>query len=157
MLRGGYSRTPSRPREVRRRPLPLQDLLFSYENEDYIHLPHTLIAHMVTAVAVSVKPWSKPQYFIPLGGMVIGNSMNAIAIALQRLLGELRKRRGEVEAMQCLGADYKDAGKDMLGMAMRVGAIPSINSMMAIGVAFIPDLMTGQILTGADPLQAVRY
>jgi putative ABC transport system permease protein len=108
-------------------------------------------------VVVSVKPWWKPQYFIPLGGMVIGNSMNAIAIALERLLGELRKRRHEVEARLCLGADYKEASKDMLSIAMRAGMIPSINSMMAVGIVFIPGMMTGQILAGADPLQAVRY
>lgn len=120
-------------------------------------ISYVIVAYMVTAVVVSVKPWWKPQYFIPLGGMVIGNSMNAIAIALERLLGELRKRRQEVEAMLCLGANYKEASKDILRTAMRAGMIPSINSMMAVGIVFIPGMMTGQILAGADPLQAVRY
>lgn len=120
-------------------------------------ISHILVSYMVTAVVVGVTPWWKPQYFIPLGGMVIGNSMNAIAIALERLLGELRKRRLEVEAMLCLGADYKEASKDILGTAMRAGMIPSINSMMVVGIVFIPGMMTGQILAGADPLQAVRY
>jgi putative ABC transport system permease protein len=120
-------------------------------------ISYAIVSYLVTAVVVNVNPWWKPQYFIPLGGMVIGNSMNAIAIALERLLGELRKRRHEVEAMLCLGADYKEASKDMLGTAMRAGMIPSINSMMAVGVVFIPGMMTGQILAGADPLQAVRY
>jgi putative ABC transport system permease protein len=120
-------------------------------------ISYVIVAYMVTAVVVSVKPWWKPQYFIPLGGMVIGNSMNAIAIALERLLGELRKRRQEVEAMLCLGANYKEASKDILRTAMRAGMIPSINSMMAVGIVFIPGMMTGQILAGADPIQAVRY
>jgi putative ABC transport system permease protein len=120
-------------------------------------ISYVIVSYMVTAVVVSVKPWWKPQYFIPLGGMVIGNSMNAIAIALERLLGELRKRRAEVEARLCLGANYKEASQDMLGKAMRAGMIPSINSMMAVGIVFIPGMMSGQILAGADPLQAVRY
>jgi putative ABC transport system permease protein len=120
-------------------------------------ISYVLVSYMVTAIVVGVTPWWKPQYFIPLGGMVIGNSMNAIAIALERLLGELRKRRLEVEAMLCLGADYKEASKDILSTAMRAGMIPSINSMMAVGIVFIPGMMTGQILAGADPLQAVRY
>jgi putative ABC transport system permease protein len=118
---------------------------------------YMIVAYMVTAVLVSVEPWWKPQYFIPLGGMVIGNSMNAIAIALERLLGELRKRRLEVEAMLCLGADYKEASQDILRNAMRAGMIPSINAMMGVGVVFIPGMMTGQVLAGADPVQAVRY
>jgi putative ABC transport system permease protein len=77
-------------------------------------ISYVVVTYMVTAVLVNVEPWWKPQYFIPLGGMVIGNSMNAIAIALERLLGELRKRRLEVEAMLCLGADYKEASRDTL-------------------------------------------
>ena len=118
---------------------------------------YVIVAYLVTAVLVSVEPWWKPQYFIPLGGMVIGNSMNAIAIALERLLGELRKRRLEVEAMLCLGANYKEASQDILRNAMRAGMIPSINAMMGVGVVFIPGMMTGQVLAGADPVQAVRY
>jgi putative ABC transport system permease protein len=120
-------------------------------------ISYVIVSYLVTAVLINVEPWWKPQYFIPLGGMVIGNSMNAIAIALERLLGELRGRRLEVEMMLCLGADYKEASQDMFRNAMRAGMIPSINSMMGVGIVFIPGMMTGQILAGADPLQAIRY
>lgn len=116
-----------------------------------------LVAYLVTAVLIGVSPWWKPQYFIPLGGMIIGNSMNAIAIALERLLGDLRERRNEVEMNLCLGADYKEASRDIVRNAMRSGMIPSINSLMGVGVVFIPGMMTGQILAGADPLIAIRY
>jgi putative ABC transport system permease protein len=57
----------------------------------------------------------------------------------------------------CLGADYKEASHDMHQEAIRAGMIPSINSMMAVGLVFIPGMMTGQILAGADPLIAIRY
>ena len=120
-------------------------------------ISYMVVSYVVTAVLVNVDPWWKPQYFIPLGGMVIGNSMNATAIALERLLGDLRKRRLEVEAMLCLGADYREATKNVLRDAMRAGMIPSINAMMGAGVVFIPGMMTGQILAGANPVQAVRY
>lgn len=116
-----------------------------------------LIAFMVTAVVIGVDPWWRPQYFIPLSGMVIGNSMNAMAISLERLLGDLRGRRPEIEMMLCLGADYKEASQGIFRDAMRAGMIPSINSMMAVGVVFIPGMMTGQILAGADPVSAIRY
>jgi putative ABC transport system permease protein len=120
-------------------------------------ISYFLVAYLVTAVLVAVKPWWQPQYFIPLGGMIIGNSMNAIAIALERLLGDLRERRSEVEMKLCLGADYKEASQDIVRSAMRSGMIPSINSLMGVGVVFIPGMMTGQILAGADPLVAIRY
>jgi len=120
-------------------------------------ISYSLVSILVTGVVVGARPWWKPQYFIPLAGMIIGNSMNAVAISLDRLLGELRKRRQEVEMMLCLGADYREASKDMVRTAMRAGMIPSINSMMAVGVVFIPGMMTGQILAGADPVLAIRY
>lgn len=120
-------------------------------------ISYSLVSIMVTGVVVGARPWWKPQYFIPLAGMLIGNSMNAMAISLDRLLGELRKRRQEVEMMLCHGADYGEASRDMVKTAMRAGMIPSINSMMAAGVVFIPGMMTGQILAGADPVLAIRY
>ena len=116
-----------------------------------------LVSFMVTAVVLGVEPWWKPQYFIPLGGMVIGNSMNAIAIALDRLLGDLRSNRKEVEMRLCLGADYKEASQEIVRDALKAGMIPSINSMMAVGMVFIPGMMTGQILSGISPLVAARY
>jgi putative ABC transport system permease protein len=120
-------------------------------------LSYFTVTYIVTLFIVAVEPWWKPQYFITLAGMIIGNSMNATAIALERLLSELRGRRLEVEARLCLGATYKEASQDMFRNAMRAGMIPSINSMMAAGIVFIPGMMTGQILAGSDPLQAIRY
>ncbi len=116
-----------------------------------------LITFLVTAIVVDVKPWWKPQYFIPIGGMVIGNSMNAIAIALERLLNDMRSKRQEIEMKLCLGADYKEASIDIVRNAMKAGMIPSINSMMAVGIVFIPGMMTGQILAGANPITAIKY
>ncbi|WP_028319905.1 ABC transporter permease [Desulfatiglans anilini] len=116
-----------------------------------------IISYLVSGVVVGATPWWRAQVFIPLGGMVIGNSMNAVAVSLERLLSDLRGRRREVEMMLCLGADYREASREILRNAIKAGMIPSINSMMAAGVVFIPGMMTGQILAGADPLTAIRY
>ncbi len=115
------------------------------------------VAFVVTAVVIDVQPWWEPRYFIPLGGMVIGNSMNAIAIALERMLGEMRTRQNEIEMHLCLGADSIEASKEIVKNAMQAGMIPSINSMMAVGMVFIPGMMTGQILGGSDPIIAIKY
>lgn len=115
------------------------------------------VSFVVTAVIVGVDPWWEPRYFIPLGGMVIGNSMNAIAIALERMLGDIRTKRNEIEMMLCMGADRAEAGRPILRNAMQAGMIPSINSMMAVGMVFIPGMMTGQILGGSDPMTAIKY
>jgi putative ABC transport system permease protein len=120
-------------------------------------LSYFLVSYLVTAVVVGVEPWWEPRYFLPLGGMVIGNSMNAIAIAIERLINELKSRRAEIEMKLCLGADSREASREILQTAMHAGMIPSINAMMAVGMVFIPGMMTGQIIAGSDPLIAIKY
>jgi putative ABC transport system permease protein len=120
-------------------------------------LSFTLITMIVNGLIVHVRPWYEPRYFLPLGGMVIGNSMNAIAIALDRLFGELRKSRSLVEMRLTLGASYREATADITRGAVKAGMIPSINAMMGVGMVFIPGMMTGQILAGADVITAVKY
>ena len=118
---------------------------------------YALVTTVVTGVIVGAKPWWTPQYFIPLAGMIVGNSMTAISICLDRLFSDLRSRRSEVEMKLCLGADYREASRDILAGAVRAGMIPSINSLMAVGLVSLPGMMTGQILSGTDPLTAIRY
>ena len=120
-------------------------------------LSFTIITMIVNGVIVEVRPWYEPRYFLPLGGMVIGNSMNAIAIALERLFGELRKSTNLVEMRLSLGATYREAAADITRGAVKAGMIPSINAMMGVGMVFIPGMMTGQILAGADVITAVKY
>jgi putative ABC transport system permease protein len=120
-------------------------------------LSFTVITMIVNGIIVQVRPWYEPRYFLPLGGMVIGNSMNAIAIALERLFGELRKSKSLVEMRLTLGASYREATADITRGAVRAGMIPSINAMMGVGMVFIPGMMTGQILAGADVITAVKY
>ncbi len=116
-----------------------------------------LVTLLVTGVVVQASPWWKAQYFLPLGGMIVGNSMNALALSLERLFSDLRARRDEVEMRLGLGADYREASQEIMRNALKAGMIPSINSMMGVGVVFIPGMMTGQILAGVDPMMAVRY
>ncbi|THB65405.1 MAG: iron export ABC transporter permease subunit FetB [Desulfovibrio sp.] len=116
-----------------------------------------LIAYVVTGVVVGSDPWWKPQYFVPLAGMVIGNSMSALAISLERLFTDLRAKLREVEMRLSLGADYAEASHEIMADALKAGMIPSINSMMGVGLVFIPGMTAGQVLAGSDPLMAVRY
>jgi putative ABC transport system permease protein len=121
-----------------------------------------LISYFATALFVSglivgVTPWWDPRYFIPAGGMVIGNSMSALAIALERLFRDLREQKELVEMKLTLGANYREASDDLFRKAVSAGMIPSINAMMGVGLVFIPGMMSGQILAGTDPMIAIRY
>ncbi|EPR36098.1 Conserved hypothetical protein CHP00245 [Alkalidesulfovibrio alkalitolerans DSM 16529] len=120
-------------------------------------LSYLVVSVMVTGVIVQASPWWRAEYFIPLAGMVIGNSMSALALALERLLSELRDKRERVEMLLSLGASPAEASRDAVRAALRAGIMPSINSMMGVGIVFIPGMMTGQILAGADPRDAISY
>lgn len=98
-----------------------------------------------------------PQYIIPLSGMIIGNSMIACGVTLNRLSSEFKLRRGEVELALSLGANPKKASLSVVKAAVKAGMIPTIDSMKTVGLVQLPGMMTGQILAGADPIQAVRY
>ena len=118
-------------------------------------------AFFVTGLAlvgiVRVDPWFDPQYLIPLLGMVLGNTLNGISLSLDRFVESLVQRRDAVEATLALGGTRWEAAHDHIRDAMRVGLIPMINSMMVIGIVSLPGMMTGQILAGAAPTDAVRY
>ena len=120
-------------------------------------LSYMVVTVIVVAVIVQAHPWYAPKYFIPLGGMVIGNSMSAIAVAMERLLADLRRRRAEVELHLCLGANATQASAQLFRASIRAGMTPSITSMMGVGIVWIPGMMTGQIIAGSDPLLAVKY
>lgn len=118
---------------------------------------YLLVTVTVTGAVIGAEPWWSPQYFLPIGGMVLGNSMNSVALSLDRLFSDLRARAAEVEMRLCLGADAAEASQELVRAAVRAGMIPSINSMMAVGLVSLPGMMTGQILGGGDPAQAIRY
>lgn len=120
-------------------------------------ISYMLVTIVVNAFVVNVDPWFKPQYFITLGGMVIGNSMNALAITLERIFADVRKRRDEIELYLCLGANHGEATMSLTKEAIRAGMIPSINAMMTVGIVFLPGMMTGQIIAGVDPLSSIKY
>jgi len=94
---------------------------------------------------------------IPIAGMVLGNSMNGVALALERTFSDMDARSEELLAMTALGATPWEAAGDVVRTAIRAGLIPTINSMAAAGLVFIPGMMTGQVLAGADPLNAAYY
>jgi putative ABC transport system permease protein len=106
---------------------------------------------------IGLTPWYDPRYLIPLAGMVIGNSMTGASLAAERLAGEMAERREEIETALCLGASSRLAVREAVRSALRAALMPSINAMAAMGVVFLPGMMTGQILSGTEPVVAVRY
>lgn len=116
-----------------------------------------IVAFIVTAVVISADKWYTARIVIPVAGMILGNSMNGISLGIDRLFSDFRNKSDEIETMLSLGATPWEAIRDKVKDALRTGMTPSINSMMSVGIVFLPGMMTGQILGGVDPLTAVRY
>jgi putative ABC transport system permease protein len=116
---------------------------------------------MMAAVAlfaiVPARPWYTPQFAIPLLGMILGNTLNGISLGLDRLGSELSTKRSQVETLLALGATRWEAARQPVQEAVRTGMIPLINSMMVVGIVSLPGMMTGQILAGVEPVEAVKY
>ena len=115
------------------------------------------VSVLALLVVISNTPWYAPQYAIPLLGMVLGNTMNGIALGLDRLTHEASARRAVLEARLALGQDWDETIADTRREAIRVGMIPIINAMAAAGIVSLPGMMTGQILAGTPPVEAVKY
>jgi putative ABC transport system permease protein len=97
---------------------------------------------MVVFGVLDLHPWYEPRFLIPIAGMIFANSMNAVSISAERFESELER-----------GNNYSDAR----ATSYKAALIPIINALFAVGLVSLPGMMTGQILSGVDPLIAVRY
>ncbi|MGU9956164.1 MAG: ABC transporter permease [Arenicellales bacterium WSBS_2016_MAG_OTU3] len=101
-----------------------------------------LLLVIVTQIVVPMPSWFEPRFVIPLAGMIFSHTMNSISLAGERFESELAQ-----------DADYETAR----AAAFRTSLIPQINALLAVGIVSLPGMMTGQILSGTDPLIAARY
>ena len=115
------------------------------------------VALFALIVLVGNEPWYQPQYAIPLLGMLLGNTMNGIALALDRLTQSAWEQRDVIEARLMLGYSAPEAVSGIRQQVFRSGLIPIINAMAAAGIVSLPGMMTGQILAGIEPVEAVKY
>lgn len=106
---------------------------------------------------INTEPWYQPQYSIPLLGMMLGNTMTGVALSLDRLTSSAWQQRAVIETRLALGQPWQTALRETLRESVRVGLIPIINAMAAAGIVSLPGMMTGQILSGTPPLEAVKY
>ena len=121
---------------------------------------------LVAAISVTVlalgtqirpDPWFDPRYAIPLLGMILGNTMTGISLGLDTLTVAAVRESASIEARIALGQPRFEALGTVMRDALRAGFMPIINSMSATGIVSLPGMMTGQILAGVPPVEAVKY
>ena len=100
------------------------------------------VLYLISQFIVDLPRWFEPSFIVPIAGMIFANSMNTVSLAGERFF--IEKDRGE---------DYEDSRK----IALETALIPQINALFAVGLVSLPGMMTGQILSGIEPLMAARY
>ena len=98
-----------------------------------------------------------PQYLIPLAGMIIGNAMTGVNLGLKAFSDGLEDARHRHRVLLNLGAHPARILRPLANQALATSLVPTLNSMVGMGIIFLPGMMTGQILAGAAPQQAIIY
>ncbi len=122
-----------------------------------IFLSATLTLSYTNFIVIQPQTWYEPQYLIPLAGIVLGNAMNGAAIAGERLVSTVNASQLEIETHLSLGATPQQAVAQYRKDAVKTGLMPTLNTMMVIGVVTLPGTITGQLLGGIQPLDAAAY
>ncbi len=106
---------------------------------------------------VPPRPWFEARYLVPIGGMMLSSAMNVVAQVLERLFTSARAESAAIEQLLALGATPQQALAPQTRAALRAAMIPTINGLLTVGLVALPGMMTGQIVGGVAPEQAVRY
>jgi len=99
----------------------------------------------------------EPYQVIPVSGMIIGNAMVALGLCYKQLAADFKEKREEVETKLALGADILLSSSEIIRGAIKTGMLPTIDSAKTLGIVALPGMMTGLILAGTPPMEAIKY
>ena len=116
-----------------------------------------IVSIVGVALAIHAVPFYSPREFVPIFGMVVGNTMTSIAVAINSLMNSLVNGKERIELYLAFGSTSWEAARPIILESLRLGLLPGINQMAITGLISIPGMMTGQILAGSDVDNAVRY
>ena len=114
---------------------------------------------LVPVFAFVIRParWYEARLLIPISGMILSNAMNGVALVFERVFASIHDDSVAVEQLLSLGATPKQAVERHVRAAMNAALRPTINGLLTVGLVALPGMMTGQIVSGTAPDQAVRY
>jgi len=115
------------------------------------------VASFFILAVIKPTPFYDAQYLIPITGMLLGNTLSANIISLERFYSAIYKEKEQYLTYLMLGADLQEAVMSYFRSAVRAAVSPTIASIATIGVVSLPGMMTGQILGGAVPVVAIQY
>ena len=122
-----------------------------------VALATLVTAGLALTTAIRPHPWYDPRYAVSLVGIILGSVLNSGSLTLDGVVGGVWRERSAIEAQLGLGVEFRVATRPLLREAIRRGLLPIINQMSAAGLITLPGIMTGQIIAGMDPVEAVKY
>ena len=116
-----------------------------------------IMISVVAELIVRPHPWYAPQVVVPLTGMMLGNTVSALALAMSRFFESMRERYEEIGTLLALGATAWEAARPSIISSIRLGMLPTIANLASAGIVTIPGMMSGQIIAGGNPVDAAKY
>lgn len=115
-----------------------------------------------TIITLSVLVFSgaikyEPYQMVPIGGMIISNAMVALGLCYRQMNSDFKNKREEVETKLSLGADILPSSIEIIRDSIKTGMLPTIDSAKTLGIVSLPGTMTGLILAGTSPVNAIKY
>lgn len=110
---------------------------------------------MLFLVVLKVFPFT-PRYIIPVSGMMVGNAMTVTGVTMKRLRDDIRTQMNLVETALALGATPRQATLQQVKRALVISLSPVIDNAKTVGLISLPGAMTGLIMGGASPLEAIQ-
>jgi putative ABC transport system permease protein len=111
----------------------------------------------VFVFVVPPHPWYEARYLVPIGGMMLSSAMNVVAQVFERIFALASSEADQIEALLALGATPRQALQRQVRATLRAALTPTVNGLLTVGLVALPGMMTGQIVSGTAPEQAVRY
>jgi len=99
----------------------------------------------------------EPFQIIPISGMIISNSMVALGLCYKQITSDFKNKREEIETKLSLGADILPSSIGIIRDSIKTGMLPTIDSAKTLGIVSLPGMMTGLILAGVSPVEAIKY
>ncbi len=109
---------------------------------------------VVTIIGESIF---NPQYMIPISGMILGNAMTGVSLGVKTFMAQYEDSKEKLNALLNLGATPKNILHPLVNKALETALLPTINSLLGMGIVMLPGMMTGQILSGESPTTAILY
>ncbi|CAN6193197.1 unnamed protein product [Urochloa humidicola] len=110
---------------------------------------------MILLLVLNVFPFT-PRYIIPAAGIMVGNAMTITGVTMKKLREDIKMQRNLVETALALGATPRQATLQQTRSSLQIALTPAIDNAKTQGLVSLPGAMTGLIMAGASPLEAIQ-